>query len=108
MVRLPTFSANIRANGGCGPTRGSPVAARSEWTGSTAQVVAPQLMLEFRELTVRYGSGHNLLTAVDGVTIAVPPGKTLGLVGESGSGKSTLAKAAVGLIPVAGGQILLD
>lgn len=36
-------------------------------------------------------------TAVKGVDLAVPPGRTLGVVGESGSGKSTLALAALGL-----------
>ncbi|WP_422771286.1 ABC transporter ATP-binding protein [Plantactinospora sp. WMMC1484] len=60
--------------------------------------------LTFEEVTVRYGR----MTAVDGVSLRVPAGRVLGLVGESGSGKSTLARAAVGLVPVAGGRILLD
>jgi peptide/nickel transport system ATP-binding protein len=65
-------------------------------------------MLEVRDLVVRYGFGSDALTAVDGVTLAVPEGGTLGLVGESGSGKSTIGRAVVGLVPVAGGQVLLD
>ncbi len=60
--------------------------------------------LRFDDVTVRYGS----TTAVDGVSLTVPPGQIVGLVGESGSGKSTLARAAVGLAPVHRGQILLD
>src|SRR4051794_28370428 len=60
--------------------------------------------LQFDGLTVRYGAS----TVLDEVSLTVPDGGIVGLVGESGSGKSTLAKAAVGLAPVHGGQILLD
>jgi ABC-type dipeptide/oligopeptide/nickel transport system ATPase subunit len=63
--------------------------------------------LEFRRLTVAYGHGSRAQVAVDQVDLTVRPGTTHGLVGESGSGKSTLARAAVGLAPVASGQILL-
>ena len=38
----------------------------------------------------------------------MPEGTTVGLVGESGSGKSTVARALVGLVPIAGGDVLLD
>jgi oligopeptide/dipeptide ABC transporter ATP-binding protein len=65
-------------------------------------------MLEVRDLTVCYGSGYDALTAVDRVSLSVPVRGTLGLVGESGSGKSTIARAIVGLVGVAGGEILLD
>ncbi|MBM3715077.1 MAG: ABC transporter ATP-binding protein [Actinobacteria bacterium] len=57
--------------------------------------------LEIDRLSVRYGR----TTVVDDVSLAVPAGRTLGLVGESGSGKSTIAAAAVGLVPLAGGEI---
>ena len=64
--------------------------------------------LRLDDVTVRFGSGRNMMTAVDGVSLTVPDGEVLGLVGESGSGKSTIARAAVGLIPVQEGRILLD
>ncbi|MPZ29254.1 MAG: ATP-binding cassette domain-containing protein [Micromonosporaceae bacterium] len=65
-------------------------------------------MLRFDRVSVQFGYGRAALTAVDAVTLEVPAGTVVGLVGESGSGKSTLARAAVGLVPLAGGEITLD
>ncbi len=59
-------------------------------------------------LTVRFGQGERGLTAVDRVDLELPEGATVGLVGESGSGKSTLARALSGLVPIAGGEVLVD
>jgi oligopeptide/dipeptide ABC transporter ATP-binding protein len=64
--------------------------------------------LRFRDVSVRFGGRRRGVTAVDGVDLTVPAGRVVGLVGESGSGKSTLARAAVGLAPLTGGEILLD
>jgi oligopeptide/dipeptide ABC transporter ATP-binding protein len=68
----------------------------------------PERQLAFENVSVRFGSRRRGMTAVDGVDLVVPAGKIVGLVGESGSGKSTLARAAVGLVPLSGGRILLD
>ena len=46
--------------------------------------------------------------AVDGVSLAIPRGTTLGLVGETGSGKSTLARCIAGLVPVTSGKVTFD
>jgi oligopeptide/dipeptide ABC transporter ATP-binding protein len=69
-------------------------------------------LLEIRDLRVHYrargltGRG-DVIRAVDGVTLALRRGATLGLVGESGSGKTTLAKSVLRLEPVTSGQVLL-
>ena len=46
-----------------------------------------------------------LLRAVDGVSLSVRKGQTMGIVGESGSGKTTLVLAVARLVQVTGGQI---
>ncbi|MFN8721660.1 MAG: ATP-binding cassette domain-containing protein, partial [Rhodospirillales bacterium] len=48
-------------------------------------------LLEARDLAVTFASGGRRLFALDGVSLHVGRGETVGLVGESGSGKSTLA-----------------
>lgn len=72
-------------------------------------------LLEFRdvkkEFPVRKGIFQRIVgqvIAVNGVSINVERGKTLGVVGESGCGKSTLAKMLVGLMPLTAGEILFD
>jgi peptide/nickel transport system ATP-binding protein len=68
--------------------------------------VAPPL-LDVRDLTIEYPRGRNLpsFKAVDGVSLQVQPGETVGLVGESGAGKSSLGNAVLGLAPVSSGAI---
>jgi oligopeptide/dipeptide ABC transporter ATP-binding protein len=72
------------------------------------------LALDVRNLVKTYQPrgrsliGHrDVVRAVDGVTLAIPVGKTLALVGESGCGKSTVAKCIVGLLRPTSGSILV-
>ena len=64
-------------------------------------------ILSIDGLKVTYGgeSGKNPLRAVDGVSLDVGKGESVGLVGESGCGKSSLANAFMGLVPATGGTI---
>jgi ABC-type bacteriocin/lantibiotic exporter with double-glycine peptidase domain/CRP-like cAMP-binding protein len=45
---------------------------------------------------------------LDGVSLVLEPGSTLGLVGRSGSGKSTLVRCLAGLVVPSGGNVLYD
>ena len=53
------------------------------------------------------GAAGTRLRAVDGVSLSIGRGETVGLIGESGCGKSTLTRAILGLDALQGGRILL-
>ncbi|MFJ6074090.1 ABC transporter ATP-binding protein [Streptomyces sp. NPDC093065] len=75
-------------------------------TARTRAVARP--VLDVTGLQVHYGARHRRRRALDGVSLSVAPGETLGLIGETGSGKSTLARAVLGLVRPSAGSVVLD
>lgn len=69
-------------------------------------------ILQIENLKTQFVVGKRIVKAVDGVTLNVRRGKTLGLVGESGCGKSVTAHSIMKLLPKAGripeGKIMLN
>lgn len=61
-------------------------------------------ILECRQLVKKYGS----FQALNGIDLALPQGKIIGLLGPNGSGKTTLIKLASGLLQPTSGEILID
>jgi peptide/nickel transport system ATP-binding protein len=64
-------------------------------------------MLQVNDIVKRFG-GARAAPAVDGISLELAAGSTLGIVGESGSGKSTVARIIAGLLPADSGSVSLD
>jgi peptide/nickel transport system ATP-binding protein len=65
-------------------------------------------LIEVSELRKVFHQGSRTVSALDGVSVEVGAGESVGLVGESGSGKTTLARVLAGLEPASSGQVTID
>src|ERR1035441_2856271 len=73
---------------------------RSQWRGNA--VMNPGSVLEVENVTVRFGG----LTALDAVSLAVPPRHVMGVIGPNGAGKTTLLNVLCGFTRPDDGQVL--
>ncbi len=66
-----------------------------------------EAVLTLENVAIEYGKRGRVAAfrAVDDVSFEIVKGEVLGLVGESGSGKSTIGRAAIGLQPIAEGEL---
>ena len=78
-------------------------------------IAESRALIEIRDLTIEYRvpardwrASAPMLRAVDGVSLDIGRGETLGLVGESGCGKSTLGRTMLGLHRPAHGSVSFD
>ncbi|HWQ39082.1 MAG TPA: ABC transporter ATP-binding protein [Burkholderiales bacterium] len=114
-VRCHLYSAP-GARASAAPGEAAPavaVAAREEQGRGEASIGRP--LLEVTGLKVHFPVRKGLLRrtvgwlrAVDGVSFAIPGGRTLALVGESGCGKTTVGKGVLRLLPIQGGSVRFE
>jgi peptide/nickel transport system ATP-binding protein len=74
----------------------------------TPLVEACDLRKDYRSGGGVFGRGARAVRAVDGVSLAIQPGETVGLVGESGCGKTTFGRLIMRLLEPTGGDVRFE
>ena len=72
---------------------------------TTTRPASAERILAVDDLTVRFYTRDGIVRAVNGISLNISRGETLGIVGESGCGKSVTSLAVMGLIPQPPGRI---
>jgi peptide/nickel transport system ATP-binding protein len=92
------------------PTDAARTPRHVEPSVDTAALRVTEPVLQLKNVAIEYPKqGRNpAFRAVEDVSLTVAAGEVLGLVGESGSGKTTIGRAAVGLLPVVEGSLIVD
>ncbi|WP_030320609.1 dipeptide ABC transporter ATP-binding protein [Streptomyces sp. NRRL B-3229] len=107
--RVSSGGSGVGTSGGSGVgTSGRSGGGVSGGSAEGAVKAAPEVVLEAVGLRREFGRGKKAFAAVDGVSLTVRRGETLGVVGESGSGKTTLGRMLVGLLEPTAGQVRHD
>ena len=90
-----------RHRAGAGRARGQPAGRRAARPARPAarEADVTQPLLAVRDLKTHFFTVDGITRAVDGVSLDVYPGETLGIVGESGCGKSVTALSIMRLLP---------
>jgi peptide/nickel transport system ATP-binding protein len=66
---------------------------------TTRRIESGEPLLDLIDLKTHFKTDRGLVRAVDGVTLSLKRGESLGVVGESGSGKTVLSRSIMGLLP---------
>ncbi|OLT15477.1 hypothetical protein BJF78_02020 [Pseudonocardia sp. CNS-139] len=81
-------------------------------TAAATSTETPPVLLQLNDVSKQFAARVGLrkaaVSAVDGVSLTLRRGDTLGVVGESGCGKSTLARLVVGLVQCDSGDVVFD
>lgn len=67
-----------------------------------------ETIVEFVDVSKRFGERHDQPPALDGVTLSIERGEIFGVIGESGAGKSTLLELVNGLTSLTSGSLTVD